>query len=109
MTLHALSGYMSELEIWRGFGVRPRVDPAKLEHDTRGQRATPPAVSETDSAAIVDICRAAPKSCEEAAGGETRGVAAANAAAECAGKRPPPAPKGGARRALTWAVLGSNQ
>jgi hypothetical protein len=39
---------------------------------------------------------------------ETRGLAAANAAAECAGKRPPPEPAGLPRRPLAWAVQGSN-
>jgi hypothetical protein len=33
VTLHVLDGRLSELEIWAGtFGVRPRVDPAKLEY-----------------------------------------------------------------------------
>src|SRR5688500_14763330 len=42
---------------------------------------------------------------DEAKGEETRGVAAApRRAAECAGKSPPPAPRGRARRALVEAA-----
>jgi hypothetical protein len=34
VTLYVCDGYLVELEIWAGeYGVKPRVDPSKLEHD----------------------------------------------------------------------------
>jgi hypothetical protein len=33
VTLHVVQGLLEELEIWAGFGVRPRVDLAKLDYD----------------------------------------------------------------------------
>ena len=34
VTLHVVNGRMFELEIWAGYGVRPRVDLTKLEYET---------------------------------------------------------------------------
>jgi hypothetical protein len=72
------------------------------------------------TAAHAEVARRQPEKCQgcfspqkvvqrdEAKGEETRGVAAANAAAECAGKSPPPEPGTGSRDGRSWRRRESN-
>ena len=55
-------------------------------------------------ARLSQLCNFPSPNSDEAEGEETRGAAAANAAAECAGKSPPPEPDGLATGALMEAA-----